>query len=289
MKLAYTIILSLLLCSAPAVAENKTPAPTVENPEAIVAKSEPLECPHCGAWQISGSTVAGLEGDIILVEDERIVIPGCGVFGYEIMQSTVKPRYTKYNYKLSLLLTQWTASFLCGRKDGDKWEMTIEVSGHFQDGGTASFSLRRDSDSKEMISLDAWNMGREDPCGAGSGYGTTACIVIANTQLFKALSVSAERAFLILLGNKTSKKMPSFNAARFSAGVWKFCENREKNSGGGSWPAAWALSCQRGILHDKLEEFAKWRDCMEKKKYNISLCKFPTENFYRDPKIAAEE
>lgn len=288
MKLTCIILLILLLCAIVAVAENRAPAPIVDNPEAVVAKSKPLECPQCGAWQVSLSTVEGLEGNIILVDDKRIVIPGCGTFGYIIRQSTVKPDYTKYNYKLSMSLTQWKASFLCERKDDDEWEMDIEVSGHFHEGGMASFRLRRNSYSKERMSLDVWSIEREDPCGAGSGRGSAACMAIANAQLFKALSIRSERAFLMLSENKTSKKMPSFNAARFSAVVWKFCENREKNSGGGAWPYAWALSCQHGILNDKFEEFAKWRDCMERKKYKLPLCKFPSENFSRDSKLAAE-
>jgi hypothetical protein len=89
--------------------------------------------------------------------------------------------------------------------------------------------------------------------------------------------------------NKTSPKMPTFNAPRFSATVWKFCEDREKNSGGGSWPVAWALTCQHGILQGKLEEFVKWHNCLEAKKYNLSLCKFPTENFRRNSKLSTED
>jgi hypothetical protein len=91
------------------------------------------------------------------------------------------------------------------------------------------------------------------------------------------------------LRNIKTKKLPDFNVARFSAVVNNFCTEHEKESGGGSWPVAHALSCQFGIMQKKYAEFVSWRSCMEKNGNKMRSCKFPNERFNRSIERAEEE
>jgi hypothetical protein len=187
-----------------------------------------------------------------------------------------------------MLLKQQKTSFLCNNGDEKNWYLEADVSGHFQEGGTATFKLRKSKSAEPTLWLYGWNIDREDPCDAGSAYGTIACLSIENSIVYSMLSDHVERAFGLLMNIKV-KKLPDFNAARFSAIVDEFCTERERESGGGSWPHAWAISCQLGIMQKKYEEFLSWRSCMEKHENKLSLCKFPNESFDRDIKSAAEE
>jgi len=94
---------------------------------------------------------------------------------------------------------------------------------------------------------------------------------------------------MTLLNRQLSQNLPSFNPARFSAMVSSFCEKKEQESGGGSWPVAWSLICQNRIISAKLQEFYVWKACMEKRKKNYGSCKFPTEAFDRSLKSETEE
>jgi hypothetical protein len=227
----------------------------------------------------------GLIGEIVIVNNRQIVIPGCGTFDYEIKQSSKNQEENHVTYNLSMALTQRKESFLCRSKDNIDWVLEMEVSGHFKEGGTADFTLRRSKEKQAVLYLSAWNMDREDPCDSGSGHGSSACLSIENALLFKALAMKAESAY-----EKSSvKKLPLFSAERFSAIVWKFCEHRERDSGGGEWPVAWALSCQNGILQDKYQEFETWSRCVENQGKKHNVCKYPDERFVRSSKLAAEE
>lgn len=245
-------------------------------------KPMPLKCPQCGFWHVSSSSV-GLEGDIIIVDEENISIPNCGNFSYEVNSSDVRNegRPDRHTYTLNMALRQWNASAICRSTSALPWNMNASISGHFQEGGKGDFVLRRPNETSAHLSVTGWNSQRENPCDAGSGFGATACARIANARLFKALSIEVSDAYSILLSQPRRKKVPSFNPAWFAADVLAHCSLREKESGGGSWPYAWALVCQSEILIKKLEEFREWRNCIHQGKVDLVTCPFPSEKFDR--------
>lgn len=273
MKSIYIVLLIISFFTVSSYAEEwPSPAPPPEHGSHIVPKVKPLTCPQCGVWQIS-------ETEIMIVDDKRIIIPGCGVFDYKTDRSVVTPERTdRYIYKVSMSLTQQKTWFRCDAGDEKAWSMEADVSGHFRHGGTAGFVLRRNKTAEPTLSLSGWNIDREDPCGAGSAFGTGACWSIENSLIYRALSDYAERAYEMLIEEKATK-LPLFNPAAFAAKVDKYCIDRERNSGGGSWPTTHALSCENGILKKKFRELAKWHKCMERNDRKWTLCKFPDERF----------
>lgn len=280
MKLTCIALFFLFISALPVYAGHRDAAPILPQGNNVVSKIKPLKCPQCGLWQLSSSDPSGLEGDIIFVDGHQIVIPACGVFSYKIENSkAIVQREDRYEYDLTLILTQQNNTQLCFPENDNAWKMEIKVNGHFQEGGTADFLLRKNKTEKPTLELSGWNINREDPCDAGSGSGTAACLMIKGALLYKMLSIKAERAYQKLLQNKSVIKIPSFNVALFSATVSNFCENKEKESGGGSWPVAWSYSCYNRILESKLKEFSTWDACNEEKQGKHKTCKLPSENF----------
>lgn len=281
MKWLYAMPLALLVFALGADAQE-------------TSRPGPLACPQCGLWQVSGASGGELVGEIVVVDDKRVIIPGCGDFEYMIARSTATPQpHDRYDYDLSLSMTMRKPSFLCEAADDSAWRLDVRVSGHFREGGTADFSVRPTAAAEPILSLTGWNMDREDPCAAGSGMGTGACMEIANAILYKALSARAKSAYQILIGTTPAKPLPSFNAERFSATIAKFCTHREKHSGGGAWPTTWASVCEADFLSAKFKEFVAWHTCAQKelKAQKASVrakCKFPGEYFDRKAKLASE-
>lgn len=253
------------------------PPPISTSTRTVVAKTKPLNCPQCGVWQGGSSEVDG----IFVIERNRIILPGCEVFSYKTVKSKVLPeREDRHTYEVSLRLNQEKESFLCPRGKNDNWNLEANIDGHFQEGGTGSFILHRNKSAKPLLEFYGWNIDRENPCDAGSGSGTTACISDELSLVYQALARLAEYSYEQLM-NVNIKKLPDFNPARFSATVDHFCTEREKESGGGSWPHAWALDCKLGFVKDKRQEFIEWKACMEKNENKVSACIFPTEDFDR--------
>jgi hypothetical protein len=228
---------------------------------------QPPECLQCGTWQ-------GLDGQILVINDNQIIIPGCGVFDYTIEESSV----LQGKHKLLMSLEQSKESFLCTAKKGEAWTLDMEISGHMKDDSIAELNLRRGKSTTPVLWLYCWNIEREDPCDSGSGTGMSACSSIESSLIYKALSDESTSAYGILMNMKV-KKLPSFNAERFSAAVFKFCKESEKNSGFNAWPEAYAYECLSDILKQKFEKFVSWHSCMYKKKNKLSSCKFPSESF----------
>lgn len=244
-------------------------------------KPIPLKCPQCGFWHVSSSS-DGLEGDIIIIDEENISIPNCGNFSYEVKSSNVRigDRPNGNKYTMGLTLHQWNSSALCDDTLNLPWHMTATITGHFHEGGIGNFVLQR-TENTDFIFISGWNSDREDPCGAGSGFGTVACMSIANARLFKALSIEVANAYSILITQPRRKRSPHFNPAFFSADVLAHCTIQNKESGGGSWPYAWALTCQKELLFRKLNEFKEWRSCIRNRKLGSAACTFPSEKFDR--------
>jgi len=282
-KIACAVLLCLMGYGAGAAAASGNMVGSIESdPIASPPKPMPLKCPQCGFWHISSSSV-GLEGNIMFVDEENILIPSCGNFSYEVKSSDVRNdgRSDKHTYTLNMTLRQWNTSIFCHNSSALPWNMTATISGHFKEGGMGDFTLRRPNETSNHLFITGWNSQRENPCDAGSGFGSAACARIANARLFKALSTEASDAYSILLNQPRRKKVPSFNPAWFAADVLAHCSLREKESGGGSWPYALALACQGEILVNKLEEFRGWRSCIDHAKVDLLTCPFPSEKFDR--------
>jgi uncharacterized protein len=253
-------------------------------PGKIVSKTKPLKCAQCGVWQ-------DVDIGIFVIDDKRIIIPGCGVFDYNIEKYVSKAcSHAKecYTYKVSMLLKQTKTSLLCNNGDEKDWYLEADVSGHFQQGGTAEFILRKSKSDKPELFLSGWNIDREDPCDAGSGIGSSICNAIETSHVYRTLSNNVENAYSLLI-NAEEQKLPDFNVARFSASVYQFCMERERLSGANAWPKAWALDCQMGIMEEKYKEFVAWQTCMGKNENKLKSCKFPDESFDRSPKLEDEE
>jgi hypothetical protein len=104
--------------------------------------------------------------------------------------------------------------------------------------GVADFTLKRGREN--LLSFQAWDMNRDDPCDAASARGSGACAMISKGLIYKALAAQAKAAYELATVITTPRnKSPSFNVGRFAATVARFCEHREKDSGAGAWPFAW--------------------------------------------------
>jgi|GEM_PF-1130993 len=237
-----------------------------------------LRCPQCGVWEVAS------DGKLLIIDQERIIYPGCGEFTYKTERMAPKlEREDRYEYQVSMLLEQVKMSFLCSKEmnEGNDWYLEATIQGHFREGSEGSFELRKKKTGEEVtLSLYGWNMDREDPCDAGSGHGSAWCAAIEQSHIYGSLSNRAQEAYYLLLGSKAGK-LPEFNVARFSAVVNQFCTEYHKESGGGAWPHAWAASCTNAILNRKYNEFVAWQSCMEKNENKLASCKFPDETFDR--------
>ena len=283
MRSLCVVICIVFLFGLPTFAENLPPIPSQERN--AVLKSKPLKCPQCGIWKLSYSEPDGLVGDSIFIDDHQVVIPGCGVFSYTVKQlKTTVEREDDYIYDVSLLLSPQKVeiSLLCNEGEGDTRTMDINIGSR----GSADLVLSKDKAKNPTLSLVGWS---DNPCEYGTGEGTAVCLSIKERLTYRILSIKAEQAYKKLLESNPSKNLPNFNAARFSAVVSRFCENKEKDRGSPSWSYAWACTCQNRILEAKLKEFSTWMDCMEKNKNKHGVCKFPTESFDRNPKSEADK
>ncbi len=152
---------------------------------------EILECPQCGAWQISGSNVQWLNGDILHINENYIEIDGCGVF--EVLDITTNITGVgdeRKIYKITSKLKPIKQLLLCNTNTSE-WQLNIEVSGHFSEGGYAEFSLASSDGSGFEFGFHAWNIYREDPCNAGSGRGHAECMALSNAILLRSLITQA--------------------------------------------------------------------------------------------------
>jgi hypothetical protein len=178
---------------------------------------------------------------------------------------------------------------LCQVTQDESYSMKIEVSGHFQEGGTAEMAIRANGSNDDLFSAFAWNQERENPGEAGSAFGSIAAEEIGHAATYAVLSREVEASYQRLTQQKRIPKAASFNIARFAAKTLNFCEYRNRESGFGGWPFFWARECQTERLIKKLNEFVAWQSCMDKSSSNIKLCKFPDEKFDMSPKRDDEQ
>ena len=246
---------------------------------------EPIPCPQCGVWRItsedSDALVGGwsaLTGEVLVADDSIVSIPGCGTFTY-IAQKKVKRERgdAHYTYELSMSLKQQGESFLCKRMNGDEWRLDANISGWFAEGGMGHFVLLRSKTAGPVLSLNAWNTDREDPCGNGSTSATVDCLLLNKATLSRMLSEEAQHISEKAMAKGTTKKPPSFSFTRFVSSARAFCYKKEKG-----YPLP-TVGCEFGILKAKFDEFTAWKSCIGAGK-KAAKCKIPTEDFDRNSK-----
>lgn len=258
-----------------------SPIQAQENPEVA-----PLECPQCGAWQISSSNINSYVSDVVLVDSQRVFIQGCGSFFYDmpkIESKLVSEHGYEYSIKTSFnSRSSPSITSICGGENEElwtpsEWSLAINVYGHFREGGYAYFSLTRKGVREPVLTFRAWNMDREDPCGAGSGFGSGECLLIANGELRKALWVAVDSAEYQLSRVFLAQKPRPFNLTKFLDKAEKYCAVREKNRGGGHWPTTWVLECVSEQIEMKLKQFRRWEACA-KSAVKDRACPFPEDS-----------
>lgn len=246
-------------------------------------KPASLECPQCGAWQISSSNINSYVSDLVLVDAKKVFIQGCGSFFYDkpkIESKFVSEDRQNYNVTISFnARTSPSITSICGGDNEERWKpsewnLTINVSGHFREGSYAEFLLTRNGIRDPVLTFRAWNMDREDPCDAGSAFGTGECLRIENGKLRKALWAAADSAEYRLSKSLSPQKPSSFNLTKFLEKADRYCTARENNTGGGNWPTTWALDCVSEQLEAKLKQFRRWEVCAQSAS-DAMACPFP--------------
>ncbi len=247
---------------------------------------EILECPQCGAWQISGSSVQWMSGDILHIDESHVEISGCGVFDVlddKILVSDEGDE--RKSYRVTLKLRPIKQFLLCNVNKSE-WQMNIEVSGHFSEGGYAEFSLVSNKESGFELGFQAWNIYREDPCDAGSGRGHAECMALSNAIVTRSLVSLASIARADAYNKKPPRHRRFFDPEQFIRQIDSYCSEREKDSGGGLWPTAWALTCINNLLSEKYNEFDVWQKCAAKENKS-DQCVMPGNNFVK--RLRADE
>lgn len=217
-------------------------------------ESDPLECPQCGDWTLSGSRPPGLIGERLVVGPDRISIPMCGEFRATVESSTIKiEEGGRRTYHVSLALRgDGRASCAVKKNDVDALRAEADISvAYHRDGGFGEFAIIDRTTGATVFSAAGWNYERDSPCDTGSGRGSLACILVAKAVLQRQLSQSA------LLAS------PNYRVGRVLRAAERACMGKGQGAGG-SWPAVWEESCQSGLLAKKLDEFTAFHECREK-------------------------
>jgi hypothetical protein len=171
------------------------------------------------------------------------------------------------------------ADALCTVPDDAKMRMELEIGvGYSKDAGIASFSVYKPNQAKPVVTAQAWNFERDNPCDSGSGAGSAACMAISNARTYKMLAQEIYEAHANVRPVVSSRLARQLDVASFAASVFRFCLDREAGNGGGSWPYVWALSCQAERLDRKLTEVREWRACLNEAS---GKCNMPTNKFDR--------
>ena len=66
--------------------------------------------------------------------------------------------------------------------------------GYNKDGGLATFSVYNSTQTKPVVTAEAWNFERDNPCDSGSGRGSAACMQMSNARTYKVLAREAYEA-----------------------------------------------------------------------------------------------
>lgn len=235
----------------------------------------PLSCPHCGTWSITSDHSGGATGEQIMVTNHSLEIPGCGQFRIEeaTTEMTVSDGFRNYRSRLVMRLN--APGFSCEAEPGELLNLDVDLSSILRtDAARADFTVSRAGSPQPLFHATAWNFDRYSPCDTGSAYGSVACLSFFNARDYKALAYEAYQA-----AASRGTERHDFNPAHFARDSLSFCEKREAESGGGSWPFFWALDCQSEILHAKLKEFREWKMCISSQ--DRKSCRRPTEKFER--------
>ena len=231
-------------------------------------ESAPLDCPQCGAWMLIGSQPPGVVGERMVVEAERISIPMCGDFRPSVSSSSVKTvEEGRRTYHVSLTLRGDGRGPCASKvKDIDALRMEVDVGvAYRREGGFGEFTILDRATGATVFAASGWNYERDNPCDTGSGRGSLACMIVANSELQRQLSQSA------LLAN------PNYRVGRVVHAAERACRNKGQDAGG-SWPAVWQEACQSKLLEKKLDAFTEFHECRRKK---VQSCRVPDEKVAR--------
>ncbi len=240
--------------------------------------SPPLECPQCGDWDITRAQPSGSVGERLSIDSERVIIPTCGEFAVTVVNQGMTASVDGYRtYRVTMALQPRLVERLCSTSPEASIRLEMEIGvGHRQDGGVADFQVYKRSQAAPLLVAGAWNFKRDNPCDSGSGRGSAMCQQFYNARTYKTLAVEVYDAQANINPQVSAALAKQFNVATFAADVFRFCRDREANSGGGTWPYAWALTCQAKRLDDKLAELRAWRSCLDQKR---SKCPTVTNKF----------
>lgn len=184
-------------------------------------------------------------------------------------------------FLVTMALQQVSAESVCATSPEVPIRLEIRIGvGYNRDGGVADLQVFKPDQASPVLVAGAWNFMRDDPCGSGSGNGSASCMQIAVAKKYKALAYEVFDAHASVKPQVSAALAKQFNLASFSAATFRFCLKREAESGGGSWPYVWALSCQVERLDDKLTELRAWRTCHDQKRTN---CRPITHIFVKSP------
>lgn len=246
--------------------------------------STPLKCPHCGRWVVSNSNIPSLVSDWVLIDETSVRIKGCGEFFYnnsEIQATRVSDKRHDYIFQ-----TQFTgrsdsgATSICSGGsealwDPRKWRLEMSITGHFQEAGYADFVLTQSDMKAPVLTFTAW--GNEDPCSAGSGFGSVACFLTNNGELRKALWMAIDLAEFKSSERCGKKCFRPFNLNKFLARIQNHCSENNKDNGFGSWPSAWSEGCVGEQMTAKLKQFRNWEACSSTNVKALK-CAFPIDD-----------
>ncbi len=266
-----TVCISLLLASAGfSAAAQPMPTPA-------------LECPQCGSWQINWANPSGVVGERITVGTDSVEFPACGRFHVNSLQTSASISPVGYrSYRVMVLLQPFLAEGKCSTPPDSMLSMEVEIGvGYNRDGGRAQFSIYKSNVATPVVTAEAWNFERDNPCDSGSGSGSVACLQIANARTYKLFATEVYRAHTELAPRESAALSRRLNPATFAATTLAFCIKREEERGFGSWPYAWALTCQSERLQQKMTELRTWRACLESKSAG---CSVPTSIFDQSPR-----
>ena len=242
-----------------------------------------LECPQCGSWQINSANPSGVVGERISVGTDSVEFPACGKFNVNSLRTSEAISPDGYRtYRVVLITRPLWSEGKCSTPPDSTLRMEVEIGvGFNKDGGRAQFSIYKSNAEAPVVTAEAWNFERDNPCDSGSGFGSVACLQISNARTYKLFATEVYRAQTELASRESTALSRRLNPATFAAATLAFCLKREEETGFGSWPYAWALTCQSERLDQKLAELRTWRACLESKS---SGCVVPTSNFDRSPR-----
>ncbi|HSI50786.1 MAG TPA: hypothetical protein VLA61_21160 [Ideonella sp.] len=239
----------------------------------------PMACPQCGEWRVTYASREGAVGAVLSIDETVIKVPSCGSFAYRsaVPVFSLDPR-GQGRYQLVTDVTPMDEQMGACSMGKAPFRMSLYLVNRFNaEAGVAGLELRSAGDEVPLLSLSAWNLQRDDPCGSGGSEGQAACLILRNTEVYAELAKEAYGSALEAKTGAQRNALRMFNPALFAAETMKACRKREAQSGGFDWPEANAQACQLDQLVSKLAELRAWQACLAPGMKPKGQCKLPTD------------